>query len=77
MKMMSWSRYRCLSWSLPRAARQCPAARRHKIRRQNRGFNRAAARGALPDVSGSFLRNCFESVMRMFRTGVRPADTDV
>src|ERR1700688_568821 len=76
MKMMSWSRYHCLSRSIPRAAHLRPAARRHKIRRQHRGFNRAAARGAPLDVSGSFLRNCFESVMRMFRTWMRPGDTD-
>jgi hypothetical protein len=34
MKMMSWSRYHCLSRSLMRAERQQRLARIHRIRRQ-------------------------------------------
>ena len=78
MKMMSWSRYHGLSWSFPRAARQRPAAMGRKIRRRyHASGNAGAAPGSSPDVAGLFGRNPFQSVMRMFRTRVRPADTDV
>jgi hypothetical protein len=38
MKMMTWSRYHCLSWSLLRAGRQRRTARIRKIRHRRRGI---------------------------------------
>jgi hypothetical protein len=76
MKMMSWSRYHCLSRSIPRVARQRPAMTGRKIRRHPSN-HAGAAQSSSPAASGVLRRNCFQSLMRMFRTGVRPADTDV
>jgi hypothetical protein len=45
MKMMSWSRYHCLSWSLLNAARQQHrAARIRRIRRRRLGVTAKRAR---------------------------------
>jgi hypothetical protein len=58
MKMMSWSRYHYLSWSLLRAARQ-HRAMKHKIWRRNRAAMGVRALSRLlravsrPDVSNS------------------------
>jgi hypothetical protein len=38
MKMMTWSRYHCLSWSLLRAGRQRRTARIRKIRHRHHGI---------------------------------------
>jgi hypothetical protein len=38
MKMMTWSRYHCLSWSLLRAGRQRRTARIRKIRHRRHGI---------------------------------------
>jgi hypothetical protein len=79
MKMMSWSRYHCLSWSFLQAARRHRAAKGHRIRRR-RDVARDAepAQASLPGVSEPFLTKpfltkpfltkCFQFVMRMFRT---------
>jgi hypothetical protein len=58
MKMMSWSRYHCLSWSPLRAARQ-HRAMMHKIRRRHhavigiRALSRLLRAISRPDVSNS------------------------
>jgi hypothetical protein len=58
MKMMSWSRYHCLSWSLLRAVRQHRAMMR-KIRRRHRAVMGVRALSRLlrvvsgPNVSNS------------------------
>jgi hypothetical protein len=53
MKMMSWSRYRCLSWSIPRAARQRPAMTGRKIRRPS--SNHAGASRSSSAAAWRFL----------------------
>jgi len=55
MEMMSWSRYRCLSRSVPRAARQRPAMKGRKIRRPSSN-HAGAARSSSPAVSGVYSR---------------------
>jgi hypothetical protein len=76
MKMMSWSRYRGLSWSSVHAARCHHGVKIHKTRRRNRAFIDAAA---APRSAPDFCRavQCFQFLIRMFRTRARPTDTDV
>lgn len=64
MKMMSWSRYHCLSRSWLRAARLHRAARLNKIRRRSQ--TSSASRPV--SAGGGFRAGCFQFIMRMFRT---------
>lgn len=50
MKMMSWSRYHCLSRSLMRAERQQRLARIHRIRHRRQALIRI---GVLPQLAPS------------------------
>jgi hypothetical protein len=76
MKMMSWSRYHCLPWSLMHAARRHRATKIHRTRRRNHAFiNRGAASRWAPGFSGP--AECFQFVIRMFRTKARSGDTDI
>jgi hypothetical protein len=69
MKMMSWSRYHCLSGSLLRAERRYRAARSHKTwlhnsrQRSDIPHPRPPAFGA-----GGAQAGYFQFVIRMFRT---------
>jgi hypothetical protein len=64
MKMMSWSRYHCLSGSLLRAERRYRAARYRKIRQRSHiPHPRPPAFGA-----GGAQAGYFQFVIRMFRT---------
>jgi hypothetical protein len=61
MKMMSWSRYHCLSGSLLRAGRRYRAAKSHKSRQRSHvPYPRPPAVGAQTSY--------FQFVIRMFRT---------
>jgi hypothetical protein len=87
MKTMSWSRYHALSWSFTRI--RCHGGG-HGVRRTRRAGNTVSAtvvsevaRGAsgAPRLEesvapGSPVR-ALRSIIRFFRTGVLPADTDI
>jgi hypothetical protein len=62
MKMMSWSRYHCLSKSLLRAERRYRAAKMLKTRQRSRA-PRPPSRGA-----GWTPSRCFQFVIRLLRT---------
>jgi hypothetical protein len=70
MKMLSWSRYHCLSSSLLRAERRA-AKSRSKLRKISRG---RSARYPQPPVPGAksglarALTRYFRFVIRLFRT---------
>jgi hypothetical protein len=58
MKMMTWSRYHCLSWSLLRAGRQRRTARIRKIRHRHHGIIGVHAFWRLwPSVSRRIVSN--------------------
>jgi hypothetical protein len=65
MKIMSWSRYHCLSNSLLRAERRYRAAKMLKTRRRSRAPQRRA-----PEASGTGWapNRYFQFVIRLFRT---------
>jgi hypothetical protein len=74
MKMMSWSRYHCLSGSTLRAARRCRVAKSRKRRLQKTKLQkiwpRSHVRHPRPATSGaeSALTRYFQFVIRLFRT---------
>jgi len=74
MKMMSWSRYHCLSGSLLRAARRYRVAKSHKRRLQKTRLQKIWSRGYVrrprPAISGTdgVLTRYFQFVIRLFRT---------
>jgi hypothetical protein len=63
MKMMSWSRYHCLSKSLMPAERRYRSAMMLKTRQRSRTLPRPPAPGA-----GWAPTRYFQFVMRLFRT---------
>jgi hypothetical protein len=69
MKMMSWSRYHCLSGSTLRAERRYRAVKSHKARLQKIWQRRHVARPR-PATSGAdgAPTSYFEFVFRLFRT---------
>jgi hypothetical protein len=76
MKMMSWSRYHCLSWALLHAARQQRrAARIRRIRHRHLGVTGERARWRW--WSGVSRPICFQFVIRMLRTETRSGGTDI
>jgi hypothetical protein len=76
MKMMSWSRYHCLSWSLMHAARRRRAAKIHRRRRRNHAFiGGGSAPRSAPGLMGP--AECFQFVIRMFRTKAQSGSTDI
>jgi hypothetical protein len=70
MKMMSWSRYHCLSWSLMRAAHTRRVRRIHKTRQRRH----ASDMSPVAAVAGA---SRFQFLIRMFRTGAWSGYTDV
>ena len=60
MKMMSWSRYHCLSRPLLRTGHRYHAAKRFEVRKRIRGPRRETADGAPISY--------FQFVIRLFRT---------
>ena len=84
MKMMSWSRYHCLSASLLRAERRCRAAKSRKMRLHNtwlhktwlhkiwlhKTLHRSHAPHRRPSAFGANggRTSYFQFVIRMFRT---------
>jgi len=79
MKMMSWSRYHCLSASLLRAERRCRAAKSRKMRLHktllhktwlHKTLHRSHAPHPRPSASGADggRTSYFQFVIRMFRT---------
>ena len=69
MKMMSWSRYHCLSGSLLRAERRYRVAKSHRARLQ-KIWSRGYVRRPRPAISGTdgVLTRYFQFVIRLFRT---------
>jgi hypothetical protein len=67
MKMMSWSRYHCLSASLLRAERRYRAAKSHKTRLQRTSQRRHVAHPPASGADGA-PTSYFEFVFRLFRT---------
>ena len=65
MKMMSWSRYHCLSWSHLRAERRSRSRLRGMKSRKTRPCGLAAQ--PRPPVAG-VLGRYFQFVIRLFRT---------
>jgi hypothetical protein len=69
MKMMSWSRYHCLSASLLRAERRYRAARLHKIWLHKTRQRRRAPHPRQPAIAAEGARTSyFRFVIRLFRT---------
>jgi hypothetical protein len=77
MKMMSWSRYHCLSWSFVRAEHRHRGGRIHQTPHRSRGvidLPRATSESFLARL---FRAGCFQSVIKTVRTKARPRDTEV
>jgi hypothetical protein len=72
MKMMSWSRYHCLSPSLLRAERRCRALKsRSKLRKIWRRSPARHPRPPVPRVENGLVRylaRYFQFVIQLFRT---------
>jgi hypothetical protein len=74
MKMMSWSRYHCLSGSLLRAERRCRVVKSHKTWLRKIRLHKIRRRSQTPhprpSTSGAdgALASYFEFVFRLFRT---------
>jgi hypothetical protein len=67
MKMMSWSRYHCLSPSLLRAERRTRAVRLRKAK-LHRIWSRRRIRQPSASCAGNALTRYFQFVIRLFRT---------
>jgi hypothetical protein len=81
VKTMSWSRYHALSWSFARISGHRGG---HGVRRTRRATVVSEAdKGAsgVPRLEESVLHGLpvrvLRSILRFFRTGVLPADTDI
>jgi hypothetical protein len=64
MKMMSWSRYHCLSPSLLRAERRAAKSRS----KRRRIWHRSPARRSRPPGAENGMARYFQFVIRLFRT---------
>jgi hypothetical protein len=74
MKMMSWSRYHCLSASLLRAERRCRAAKSRKMRLHKIWLHKTLRRSHAPHRRPSAFgadgaqTSYFQFVIRVLRT---------